>query len=48
MKFDKNIDAKALNNLINNTPGVVEHGIFYSLVDAVLIANNGQITERWR
>ena len=48
MKFDKNIDAKALNNLINNTPGVVEHGIFYSLADAVLIANNGQITERWR
>ena len=48
MKFDKNIDAHALNNLINNTPGVVEHGIFYSLADAVLIAKNGQITERWR
>ena len=48
MKFDKNIDAQALNNLINNTPGVVEHGIFYSLADAVLIAKNGQITERWR
>ncbi len=48
MKFDKNIDAQALNTLINNTPGVVEHGIFYSLTDAVLIAKNGQITERWR
>ena len=48
MKFDKNIDAQALNNLINNTPGVVEHGIFYSLADAVLIAKNGQITERLR
>ena len=48
MKFDKNIDAQALNTLINNTPGVVEHGIFYSLADAVLIAKNGQITERWR
>jgi ribose 5-phosphate isomerase A len=48
MKFDKKIDAQALNNLINNTPGVVEHGIFYSLADAVLIAKNGQITERMR
>jgi len=48
MKFDKNINAQALNTLINNTPGVVEHGIFYSLADAVLIAKNGQITERWR
>ncbi len=48
MKFDKNIDAQALNTLINNTPGVVEHGIFYSLADAVLIAKNGQITERLR
>lgn len=48
MKFDKNIDAQALNTLINNTPGVVEHGIFYSLVDAVLIAKNGQITEHRR
>ncbi len=48
MKFDKNIDAETLNNIINNTPGVIEHGIFYSLADAVLIANNGHITERWR
>jgi ribose 5-phosphate isomerase A len=48
MKFDKNIDAQALNTLINNTPGVVEHGIFYSLADAVLIAKNGQITEHRR
>lgn len=48
MKFDENIDAETLNNLISNTPGVVEHGIFYSLADAVLIANNGLITERWR
>ena len=48
MKFDKNIDAGTLNNIINNTPGVIEHGIFYSLADAVLIANNGHITERWR
>lgn len=48
MKFDKTIDAETLNNLISNTPGVVEHGIFYSLADAVFIANDGLITERWR
>lgn len=48
MKFDENIDAETLNNLISNTPGVVEHGIFHQLADAVLIANDGLITERWR
>lgn len=48
MKFDKNIDAETLNNLISNTPGVVEHGIFYGLADAVFIANDGLIAERWR
>lgn len=52
MKFDSNLldhslDAKMLNELINNTPGVVEHGIFYNLVDAVLIAANGIVTEHW-
>jgi ribose 5-phosphate isomerase A len=48
MKFDKTIDEATLNTLISNTPGVVEHGIFYSLADAVFIANDGLITERWR
>lgn len=47
MKFDKSFDAKTLNDLINNTPGVVEHGIFYGLTDAVLIARNGVVTEQW-
>ena len=45
MKFDKSIDEKTLNDLINNTPGVVEHGIFYGLADTVLIAENGIVTE---
>ncbi len=45
MKFDKNLDASALNSLINNTPGVVEHGIFYQLADIVLIADNGAVSE---
>ena len=45
MKFDKSVDAKTLNNLINNTPGVVEHGIFYGLADTILIVENGIVTE---
>jgi ribose 5-phosphate isomerase A len=48
MTFDKSISEQALNALINNTPGVVEHGIFYGLTSAVLIAENGNIEERWR
>ncbi len=47
MKFDKNLNAKTLNDLINNTPGVVEHGIFYGLTNAVFIAANGVVSERW-
>lgn len=47
MKFDKELDAKSLNDLLSNTPGVVEHGIFYGLADAVFIAANGTVSERW-
>lgn len=47
MTFDKSISESALNQLINNTPGVVEHGIFYGLSSCVLIADNGSIEERW-
>ena len=47
MAFDKSISEQALNALINNTPGVVEHGIFYGITSAVLIAENGNIEERW-
>ena len=47
MAFDQSISEQALNALINNTPGVVEHGIFYGLTSAVLIAENGNIEERW-
>lgn len=43
MKFDPAISEAALNALINNTPGVVEHGIFYGLSSAILLAENGQI-----
>ena len=47
MKFDPTISEQALNQLINNTPGVVEHGIFYGLTSAILIAENGHVEERW-
>ncbi len=48
MAFDKSITESALNQIINNTPGVVEHGIFYGLTSAVLIAGDGKITEKWK
>ncbi|MGB4811987.1 MAG: ribose-5-phosphate isomerase RpiA [Methylophilaceae bacterium] len=47
VKFDQDFTAGMLNELINNTSGVVEHGIFYGLTDAVFIATNGTVTERW-
>jgi ribose 5-phosphate isomerase A len=47
MKFDKNMSEENLNHLINNTPGVVEHGIFRGLATAILIADNNHITEKW-
>lgn len=47
MKFDQSLTASMLNDLISNTPGVVEHGIFYHLTDAVMIATNGVVSERW-
>lgn len=45
MKFDKDLDAKTLNARINDTPGVVEHGIFYGLADTILIAADGVVSE---
>jgi ribose 5-phosphate isomerase A len=46
MRFDNNMSEENLNNVINNTPGVVEHGIFRGLASAILIADNGVITEK--
>ena len=48
MKFDKSISETELNQLINNIPGVVEHGIFHQLTSAVLIAGDGKVEERWK
>ena len=46
MTFDAAISEEALNQLINNIPGVVEHGIFYGLSSVILIADAGKIEER--
>ncbi|NOT14002.1 MAG: ribose-5-phosphate isomerase RpiA [Methylotenera sp.] len=45
MSFDKNLDEHTLNARINNTPGVVEHGIFINLASTVLIAQESVIRE---
>jgi ribose 5-phosphate isomerase A len=47
MQFLLRQDAAELNQAINNVPGVVEHGIFYGLCDALLIADNGKVSEHW-
>lgn len=46
MRFDASLDAHALNALLNNVPGVVEHGIFARLADTILIADQGKIETR--
>ena len=43
MTFPTLLDDKALNDLLNSTPGIVEHGVFYGLARQVLIADKGQI-----
>jgi ribose 5-phosphate isomerase A len=48
MVFDKSISEELLNHLINNIPGVVEHGIFRGLTSVVLIAGDGTVEERWK
>lgn len=47
MAFDAGLDGKALDELLNGTPGVVEHGIFRGLASAVFIAAEGNVEERW-
>lgn len=45
--FDPAFDSETLDEALNATPGVVEHGIFRGLASAVFIASNGQVQERW-
>jgi len=48
MTFDKNMTEEALNQHLNNIPGVIEHGLFYQLTPAAFIAHDGNIEEKWR
>jgi len=43
MQFPARMNDEALNTLLNNTPGIVEHGVFYGIASQVLIADNGVI-----
>ena len=47
MRFDSDFSAEYLNQLLNNIPGVVEHGIFHELTSAVFIADAGKVEEKW-
>ena len=47
MAFDKSIRENELNALLNNIPGVIEHGIFYGLTSAILVADSGTVQEKW-
>jgi ribose 5-phosphate isomerase A len=46
MRFDASIDSHQLNALLNNVPGVVEHGVFARLASKILIADQGKIETR--
>lgn len=46
MVFAPTSDATALDQALNGTPGVVEHGIFRQLATTVLIGADGQVEER--
>lgn len=48
MRFPPDMPELAIINALNNTPGVIEHGIFRQLAHGILIADNGRIEERWQ
>ncbi len=43
MTFPAEIDSKALHRAFNETPGVVEHGIFQNLASTVIMGKNGEV-----
>jgi ribose 5-phosphate isomerase A len=43
---EKNIEK--LNALLCQTPGIVEHGIFYNIAHGALISCNGKVREIWK
>jgi len=46
MTFAPELKAGQLDEMLNATPGVVEHGIFHGLASSVLLAVDGQVQER--
>jgi len=45
MTFAHSMDSHQLDQILNNIPGVVEHGIFINLASIVLLAKNGNVSE---
>ncbi len=45
MVFDSKLDSEQLNSMLNSTPGVVEHGVFYGLENVVFVADDGRVEE---
>ncbi|QDD01570.1 ribose 5-phosphate isomerase A [Candidatus Methylopumilus planktonicus] len=40
--------TEELNALLSQTPGIVEHGIFYNIAHGALISSNGKVCEIWK
>lgn len=47
MVFDPTVDSQVLNDMLNATPGVVEHGIFRDLAGVIFVAEDGRVEEHW-
>ncbi|GAB6067854.1 ribose-5-phosphate isomerase RpiA [Methylothermus subterraneus] len=47
-QFPEAWEAAAIDRLLNDLPGVLEHGVFFNLASAVFIADQGQVEERRR
>ncbi|ABE49230.1 ribose-5-phosphate isomerase RpiA [Methylobacillus flagellatus] len=48
LTLPKTFKSDELNRLLNDIPGIVEHGVFDELADAVFVADNGQVEEIWK
>lgn len=45
MVFDAEYDCTQLNSILNDTPGIVEHGIFSGLASVVMLAVDGEVQQ---
>lgn len=43
MTFPSSLESQQLNSLLNNMPGIVEHGVFFELASTVLLAENDKV-----